>query len=549
MARAPVSTPTHEDGASRPDRLPPRANQRPPVSDAPGLGAHERLPLLELQRSVGNAAVARMVGGIIQRGPGPKAPSHPPPPPTHDPVEAALEGLRPVEHALELSLDLIRAEPLTTEEMYELLLIRRAEPLSLPASQVNEAQARLAEIDKQITAVDQGLKRAAGDLENAQQQRKRVRGSGRDVVRLQIQKVNAQLKALRSQQKNLLAEKVRLTRGRALGTPGLGAAAGTGQITYAVVQVVDANGKRIALEAAETSATEHAEERVVGRLRGMFKPQQLEGAQLIVVVDQHVCEKRCKPALRKFAQDYGVQLVEARYLVRKQLTGPSEATPRTTLRTATKPSSAGVPLTEKTEEIYRRTTPRSTPVKPGTTPDPPAQTPTARRPPTTTVEPPDVPVRGRMRTTLVEAGGNLLVDLVMDLLVAKYQQWRNEVNLRERLAALQPQVNVQKAIALRAFLADPWAGGTAGMYYNVYLRVESTTTTAIGGGHAVVIPGSPYPHLVHVAVSGANLNKLISEEEAVKVPGLREGATGAVIRHSIKQFVVYSQPVQQTTSP
>jgi hypothetical protein len=41
----------------------------------------------------------------------------------------------------------------------------------------------------------------------------------------------------------------------------------------------------------------------------------------------------------------------------------------------------------------------------------------------------------------MEAGGNLLVDLVMDLVMAKYEQSWNDRKLRERLAALQPEVS------------------------------------------------------------------------------------------------------------
>jgi hypothetical protein len=60
----------------------------------------------------------------------------------------------------------------------------------------------------------------------------------------------------------------------------------------------------------------------------------------------------------------------------------------------------------------------------------------------------------------------------------------------------------------------------------------------------VVIPGSPRPELVKVDISRTDMSKLISEDEAVKVPGVREGATGGVIRASTVQYVVYSEPVE-----
>ena len=44
-------------------------------------------------------------------------------------------------------------------------------------------------------------------------------------------------------------------------------------------------------------------------------------------------------------------------------------------------------------------------------------------------------------------------------MLAKYQQWRNDVKLRERLAALQPHIEAAKIGKLNEFLRDPWATG------------------------------------------------------------------------------------------
>jgi hypothetical protein len=225
------------------------------------------------------------------------------------------------------------------------------------------------------------------------------------------------------------------------------------------------------------------------------------------------------------------------------------------MRTATQPSSTGLPVTEHVEQIYQRPPTGSQGGKPGGTASPvtgqtpkpggtviddPATTTTRR---TTPVNEPAIPVGVRLRSTVIEAGGNLLVDLVVDLLVAKYQQWRNETKLRDRLAALQPEVARAKTQALHDVLADPWSGGAKGQFYNVYLEITSTTTTAVGGGHAVVIPGSPMPRLLAVKISGQDDNRLLSESDAAKIPGVREGATGAVVQVSNRQIVVYSEPV------
>jgi hypothetical protein len=97
--------------------------------------------------------------------------------------------------------------------------------------------------------------------------------------------------------------------------------------------------------------------------------------------------------------------------------------------------------------------------------------------------------------------------------------------------------------ALYDVLADPWSGGAKGQFYNVYLEITSTTTNVVGGGRAVVVPGSPRPRLLAVKISEHDDNRLLSESDAVKVPGTSEGANGAIVGVSDLQFVVYSEPV------
>jgi uncharacterized protein DUF4157 len=230
------------------------------------------------------------------------------------------------------ALDVLLGEPLTPEEMQQVLLLRRATPLSLPASEVNAAPERIGEIDREV--------------DDLQAEFKSARGSRRASIKRQVAE--------------LLVDKRRLARGLALGTVGKGAAAGTGQITYAGIQVVDGEGRRIALEFAETSANEHAEEIIVGRLRTQLTPDQLRGSRITVVGDQHVCEGRCRPALRAFAEEFGIESVDAQVFVRPRIVGEGAASPRTTLRTATMGMSEGLPVSAlPTESIYRR--PPSTP--------------------------------------------------------------------------------------------------------------------------------------------------------------------------------------------
>lgn len=501
-------------------------------------------------------------GMILQRTPQVPAPAPP------DTADAALAALQTTEGPLELSLDLITGVPLTTEEMWELLLIRRAEPLSIPVTEVNQADARLADLDQRIAQVDTEINNLGPLLAEARKQRKSAKGSGKAVAALQVKKLEAQNDGWISQRKQLLSEKVKFTRGQKLGTMGQGAEAGTGQLTYAAIQVIDAQGRRIAIELSETSSEQHAEERIVARLRATFNTEELKarlkGAHLVVVTDQKVCKERCQPALIAFAEEFEVDVIESRYRVRPRKSGKGDATPRTTLRSATKPSSAGLPLKEGGEEIYRR--PRS-PAKPaklepsphfpdpttaslksgtskGGASDQPATVKKTKPTGEPDVEPSRLPGRSPAKTAIMEAGGNLIVDLILDLLTSKYQKWRNDRALREGLQALQPSIVIEKNKALHALLSDPWAGGTGGYYYNIYLQITSTTTTAIARNRAYVFPGSPHPEIIRVSTSQVNMNKVLPPEDTTWVPGLSEGATGGVVQVYGKQVVVYSEPVQ-----
>ena len=443
------------------------------------------------------------------------------------------------------ALDVLLGKRLTSEEMYHLLLLRRAVPLSIPASVVNEASTRIARLDERIAALDKALKQVGKDLAAARSARDGTKGAVRAAGAERLRQLQQQATELASQRRQSQAERVRLKRGRSLGVPGRGAPAGTGQITYVVIQVVDAQGRRIALEAAETTATEHAEERVLTRLRARFKPGELAGARMTVVGDQKVCAGRCRPALAKFAWEYGVELVESRYFVRPRADGSGDASPRTTVRTATEASSTGVIPAERHEEIYRRPGRAAQSTGSGTAgaTTEPAAAPGRRLTPSG-VETPRLPMRFRARAMAAEMGWNLIVDIVLDLLLAKFQQWRDERRLRERLESLQPKIDERKQQVFDALVRDPWRDNLDGWFYNVYLQIEAKTTTVIGGGRAVVIPGSPVPSVLNVEISRTARNEVLSRDDAVRVFSAAEGATGGVFQHSDVQVVVYSEPVR-----
>jgi len=222
--------------------------------------------------------------------------------------------------------------PLTPEDIWQQLLQRRAVPLSSPASVVAQAPEHLKALDAKVLDATERLGKA--------------NGAGRAGI----------VKELR----DLTQQQRQLSRGVELGTIGAGRSAGTGQITYAAIQVEDAAGRRIALEFAETTASQHAEEVIVARLRekvaqGALREAELKGARMLVVGDQFVCLNagRCRTAVGEFAKDYNLRSVEGSVFQRESFVKPGElASPRTTLTSMTKSSGQPAPLMRQDETLY-----------------------------------------------------------------------------------------------------------------------------------------------------------------------------------------------------
>jgi len=286
---------------------------------APGTPLGQRLLAHELVHVAQQASGAVM----IQRAPANK-------PPTRDPQSAppTAEEQQQIVRGMQEALGI----PLTPEDIWQELLRRRAEPLSSPASVVAEAPKELDKLDKEIAEKTTAFKKARGKSRAA---------------------LGGELKELRTKRQ-------RLARGRELGAFGEGRAAGTGEITYAGIQVQDAQGRRLALEFAETTGREHAEEVIVETLRdmitgGRLRASNLEGGRLLVVGDQFVCASvgRCRTRLGEFAKRFKLRSVESTVFQRQSLTEPGVlASPRTTLRTMTKASSQSAPLMRADETLY-----------------------------------------------------------------------------------------------------------------------------------------------------------------------------------------------------
>jgi chemotaxis protein histidine kinase CheA len=114
---------------------------------------------------------------------------------------------------------------------------------------------------------------------------------------------------------------------------------GHGTKTYAAIQVTDSKGNQVAFAIAE-SDTLHAEQQALVQIRNELKHQRVQPGssgqdwKVTVVVDQEVCDEKCRPALKQFADEYGVKndKVVAHYPARVDAAKPS--TPKTASKTA-----------------------------------------------------------------------------------------------------------------------------------------------------------------------------------------------------------------------
>jgi hypothetical protein len=115
---------------------------------------------------------------------------------------------------------------------------------------------------------------------------------------------------------------------------------GHGTQTFGAIQVTDDSGHRIALGVDSYRGGHHAEENSLAQIRHELTSEGIQakdkpgkGWHVTIVVDQVVCPDRCRPALRQFAQDYGINPdnVVAHYPER---TGGDDVTPKTASRSA-----------------------------------------------------------------------------------------------------------------------------------------------------------------------------------------------------------------------
>ena len=110
---------------------------------------------------------------------------------------------------------------------------------------------------------------------------------------------------------------------------------GKGYETFASIQIIDKDGKRVAIGADyyHGGGDDHAEVKVMKALE-KNAPEDLDGARLIVVVEQDPCPK-CAPALEEFARKRGATMLEVHVPTAESLTKPGHAVkPKTAATTS-----------------------------------------------------------------------------------------------------------------------------------------------------------------------------------------------------------------------
>jgi hypothetical protein len=262
--------------------------------------------------------------------------------------DQVLSG-KALEDAIEDSLH----QSLTPEEMHRQLLVRRAQPLGATAYQAADPQAALADMQRKIRNLQAKIRTRNAKIAKL----KKLGPTSKE----EIDAAKAEIGAFEDEVNALKKARERLPSSSNFSRIGKGAPAGTGEITYAGIQIETADGKRIALEFAETSTTEHAEEAMIRSIESKLTKAQLRGARVTVVGDQVVCGERCVPALSQFAERNAIESVDGIVFQRTRINpppldfiGPQElASPRTTLRTMTESKSAGRELIRRQLPIYR----------------------------------------------------------------------------------------------------------------------------------------------------------------------------------------------------
>ncbi|MBE2200885.1 MAG: DUF4157 domain-containing protein [Anaerolinea sp.] len=270
---------------------------------------------------------------------------------------------------------------------------------------------------------------------------------------------------------------------------------GTGYSTYAAVQVLDADGKQVAVGIGKYDGTNHAEENAIKALRANLKGKSITGGRLMVVVDQVVCSK-CQGSLKSFVGEQGLTHIDAYYPAR------GEVTPKTAARTSVKKGNETtlrheVIGGEGSKQVAPTPKPQSAGSKPAATPkvtgDKSAVAPASKSPVTPkipTAKIPSTPIAPKAPSSSAKAGATYkpssgvgyaageavgqIINQVGGMLIQKYvMDPKNEEAFRQKLEA--KQVEIENHLnAHEKEVVEIQAGGKTA-YINITLRVRYQT--------------------------------------------------------------------------
>ena len=134
-----------------------------------------------------------------------------------------------------------------------------------------------------------------------------------------------------------------------------GARAGRGENTYAMIQVIGADGKIVAVGMGQNGGNKHAEQHALDQIEhqihkmpgGKLPP----GSRIEVVGDQEVCTAICRKDLAKFAAAHGVERVDG-YTFNAVKPNGKKLSPKATAVQATTAESGGWSLERRHDPIY-----------------------------------------------------------------------------------------------------------------------------------------------------------------------------------------------------
>jgi len=301
--------------------------------------------------------------------------------------------------------------------------------------------------------------------------------------------------------------------------------------TFAAIQIIDKNGRRLAigsdyfdkgpLRGPEADKLDkHAESRVLRALEQAVPGEVPEGS-LIGLVDQDVCPA-CAAKLEAFAKMKKLRLVVMHVPERPKLgSAPGMASPKQTSRTSLQDlhDRAGNPVKVTYRESFKKEFSPPEPAGP-------------KMPPTS--------LKSRMSSVGVTIG-EALVTLLLDLVAAKVREKIDRSKFEDEMRKLEPAIDQRKLEAYNAARAKGDLQANGGLYYNIEIRITTKTMIYVAGVHSNMMAGSPKPEIQSVRISNQRLSSQGPVHESSKQPS----AIDPVLWIEQTQVVTYSDPLTE----